>query len=71
MTHIANRTDMQAPDLRTETGSIDYAAYDRLARKERADAFSATGRGIAAGVRNFIERAIALVTHSGHGAAAH
>lgn len=71
MTHDSNRTNTQAPDLRTESGSIDYAAYDRLARKERARAFTATGRGIVAGFRHLIERAIALITHSGHGAAAH
>lgn len=71
MTHKAIRTNIQAPELTTATGSIDYAAYDRLARMERADAFSATGQGIVARIRYLFERAAALVTHGGHGAAAH
>ncbi len=71
MRHREINTNTQAPHLETESGSIDYAAYDRLARRERADAFSATGRSIAARIRNFIERAVAMVTHGGHGAAAH
>lgn len=71
MTHYSNRTISQAPDLRTESGSIDYAAYDRLAREERAHAFTSTGRGIVAGIRHLTEKAIALITHRSHGAAAH
>lgn len=43
-------------DFRTDTGDIDYAAYDRLARQERAAAFAMVGHWFGRGARYLADR---------------
>ena len=57
--------------LRTETGEIDYAAYDRLARIERAVAFAMVGRWIGQIAFAAVERVAAVVDAKSHRASAH
>lgn len=58
-------------DLRTDSGDIDYAAYDRLARKERAAAFALVGRWFARMARTLVERTAALLEDSRRSAVTH